>query len=403
MLLAQTRKPTWKTGYAPNASDSSHPYLWKRLVGAWGPTLGPTGTTMRDVGASKNHGTFGSNTHWRKTGIGYAVRTSRESDDAVGPSTVIDVSRPIVGSALKGFSVAFWWIIPTGLTRDDFFGSWSGTLQLLCRFSGGDLEFFLRNSADTTSGTLALAEGNVVDNALHHTVFTADNVNMRIYNDGVLVVGPTAFAGPYFPSDASDWRFGGVAGRGESVVDFINTTVYQRALGSSEIKQLHTLGRGGIFTLRRRRPFVTTQISAAITGTATATIDEADVVAGSKTTIITLTGDNWVAAGAPFDAQRQAIIDGLDSAQSEGTGWNAEVRDKEVVGAVVRTSDTVVTITLTAAATYDITAQETITVTVPAAALVTSAVDVVGSPTFTVDAVAAALPKGSLALLGVGV
>lgn len=129
--------------------------------------------------------------------------------------------------------------------------------------------------------------------------------------------------------------------------------------------------------------------SAAITGTATANIDEDDVTTGGKTVIITLTGDTWVAAGATFNAQRQAIIDGMDSAQVEATGWNAEVRDKEVVGAVVRTSDTVVTITLTAAASYDITAQETITVTVPASALVTSGSPLTGSPTFTVDQVAA--------------
>lgn len=134
----------------------------------------------------------------------------------------------------------------------------------------------------------------------------------------------------------------------------------------------------------------TVTVSAAVTGTAIATIDEDDVVAGSKTIILTLTNDTWVAAGATFDAQRQNIIDGLDSAQAEGAGWNAEVRDKEVVGAVVRTSATVVTITLSAAAAYDITAQETITATVPATALVTSSGDITATPTFTVDPIAAA-------------
>lgn len=125
--------------------------------------------------------------------------------------------------------------------------------------------------------------------------------------------------------------------------------------------------------------------TAAITGTATAGIAEDDITAGGKTIIITLTGDTWVTAGATFDAQRQNIIDGLDSAQSELTGWNNEVRDNEVVTAVVRTSDTVVTITLTAQAGYDITAQETITVTVPNTALVTSTSNLAGSPTFTVS------------------
>jgi len=130
-------------------------------------------------------------------------------------------------------------------------------------------------------------------------------------------------------------------------------------------------------------------ITAALTGTVTASITESDVVTGSKTIILTLTGDTWVASGGTFDAQRQNIIDGLDSAQAEGTGWDAEVKANEVVGAVVRTSSTVVTVTLSAAASYDITAQETITATIPATALVTSASAVIASPTFTVDFVAA--------------
>jgi hypothetical protein len=129
--------------------------------------------------------------------------------------------------------------------------------------------------------------------------------------------------------------------------------------------------------------------TAAITGTAQPTSTEPQIVAGGRTILITLTDDTWVAAGAAFNAQRQAIIDGLDSAQSEGLGWNAEVRDKEVVGAVVRTSDTLVTITLTAQPGYDITATETIEVTVPASALVTSGIPLTATPTFTVTSVAA--------------
>jgi hypothetical protein len=104
------------------------------------------------------------------------------------------------------------------------------------------------------------------------------------------------------------------------------------------------------------------------------------------------TANSWVSltialrpsVTTPFADARQAIIDGLDSAQAEGTGWNAEVRDNLAVGTVVRTSDTVCTITLSAQAAYNITAQETITVTVPAAAL-TLGSPIVATPTFTVD------------------
>ena len=125
-----------------------------------------------------------------------------------------------------------------------------------------------------------------------------------------------------------------------------------------------------------------------LTGTATASITEADIVTGGKTIILTLTGDTYVAAGTgPIGstADTQALIDGLTSAQSETFGWNAEVRDKEVTTAVVRTSDTVATITLTASASYDITATETITATIPAVAL-TLATPIVATPTFTVAA-----------------
>src|SRR5262249_41628589 len=93
-----------------------------------------------------------------------------------------------------------------------------------------------------------------------------------------------------------------------------------------------------------------------------------------------------------FDGQRQNIINGLDSAQSEGTGWDAVVKATQSVGGVVRTSNTVVTITLDAFATYNITSQETITVTVPSTALAGAGGGVVGSPTFTVATVVDRIP-----------
>jgi hypothetical protein len=137
-------------------------------------------------------------------------------------------------------------------------------------------------------------------------------------------------------------------------------------------------------------------ITSVTAGTSVPTQTEDEYTAGGETTTLELTGDTWVAAGSAFNAQRQAIINGFDSAQLELLGWNKEIRDKEVVTAVVRTSDTVVTITWTAAAAYDITATETITPTIPASALVISSSSVVSTPTFTVTPVAA--PGGIIVL-----
>jgi hypothetical protein len=129
--------------------------------------------------------------------------------------------------------------------------------------------------------------------------------------------------------------------------------------------------------------------AAPTTAVITASITEAQVVAGGQTILISLTNDTWVTAGATFNAQRQNILNGLDSAQSETFGWNAEVRDKEVVGAVVRTSDTDVTITLTASPLYAIDSIETITVTIHEDALTTSSIAVTATPTFDVTPEAA--------------
>ena len=100
------------------------------------------------------------------------------------------------------------------------------------------------------------------------------------------------------------------------------------------------------------------------------------------------------AVTTPFADARAAIISGIDSAQAEGAGWDAKVKPNIPVGNVVRTSNTVITITLQAQADYDITAQETITATVPASALVGNSA-VVATPTFTIDPAAGSIGAAS--------
>ena len=81
----------------------------------------------------------------------------------------------------------------------------------------------------------------------------------------------------------------------------------------------------------------------------------------------------------------------------EAAGWDAQVKTTLAHGDIVRTSDTVVTITLPAVAGYSVTANETITVTIPANNL-TAAGIVVATPTFevTADPVTTAALTGTL-------
>jgi len=111
----------------------------------------------------------------------------------------------------------------------------------------------------------------------------------------------------------------------------------------------------------------------AVTGTAIAGgVTEAQIVTGGETLILTLTNGTWAAAGTVFDALRQSFLNGLTSSSSGANSFATAVAAICAVTDVVRTSSTVVTITLDAAASYGIVADDTVTITIPALAVVNS-------------------------------
>ncbi len=124
--------------------------------------------------------------------------------------------------------------------------------------------------------------------------------------------------------------------------------------------------------------------TAALTGTITDD-GELDIREGASSTIIlTLTNDLWDPTVGANNAVTTALINGLTSAELEGTGWNAVVKAGLTFNEVDRTSGTVVTITLPAFSSYDITANETITVTIPATALQQLGGPLIANPNFTI-------------------
>lgn len=71
MLLGKTGKivPGYKRGWATYGT-SAKPALWKDLVGAWAPFLGPTGNTLRDHNGRDNHATINGAT-WLTRALGF--------------------------------------------------------------------------------------------------------------------------------------------------------------------------------------------------------------------------------------------------------------------------------------------------------------------------------------------
>src|SRR3990167_483696 len=129
--------------------------------------------------------------------------------------------------------------------------------------------------------------------------------------------------------------------------------------------------------------------TAAVTGTViTSLTDENSIRNGGHTIIITLTGDTWVATVGADNAITTALIAGITADGDERFGWNLVVRANMVFGDVVRTSATVVTVTLGTEPTFSISEGETITITIPATAL-TAAVVIIAEPAFDIIPVSA--------------
>lgn len=130
--------------------------------------------------------------------------------------------------------------------------------------------------------------------------------------------------------------------------------------------------------------FTVTPTTIALTGTAASGLTAAEVVTGSETLIFTATGDEFVATLGADNQITTDFLAAIDSAQSEATGWDAEVKANLDYTMLTRDSATQCTLVLPAAASYAITANETITATPPASSLVASTAPIVASPTMTV-------------------
>lgn len=313
-------------------------------------------------------------------------------------------------------------VMPVGNPRDGT--TYTCNYFFYCWATTGKIDAYMRSGSAWKNIQFA---SNLATGTWCHIALSYDGTTMRLYRDGTVEATTQTFTG-HEANGENDFCVGAQAGIYGMCVDgaidelrISDNARYTSNFTAPTVEfssDANTLGlwhfnddatddgpNGYDLTEVNTPTYVEGKVNsagtAALTGTATAGIEETDVVAGGKTIIITLTNDTWVATVGQDNAITTALIAGITSAQSEAAGWNAVVRANMVYTDVVRTSDTVVTITLSAEATYDITATETITATIPATAL-TNAIPTVATPTFTVAATVFAI-SGNVKLAGANV
>lgn len=246
---AKFSQPSLSAGYAKSASESAHPELWDGLVGAWMPSFGATGGTLRDVSRNSNHGTLTNMdpaTDWVTSEKGLTLDFDG-TDDYITCGDVHD--------ALERFTLSIWFKSADGSqTNKGLFGRWgsnetANSGYMLWLSLTGRLSLPI-NAATHAEGTTDIRTGG-----WRHLVGTFDGVNGKIFVDGKL---EQSFTDATPNTSSSDFLIGAYknnSGIFEEVAGTLSfATLYDRALSPQEIKQLYV---DSFAPFRQRRRVIT--------------------------------------------------------------------------------------------------------------------------------------------------
>lgn len=227
--------------------ESAYPQLWDGVVGAWCPSLGPTGDRLHNLSRYNNWGTLTnmtSATDWLLSAGQYALNFS-------GTRRVATTQAIISGT--QNFTLSAW-VYPTGTTTyrtvcgNYGVGNTTG-VQITIWPAAGSVPAnapTLYYGATAISGTTGATA-----NAWNHVAATRSGNAVTIYLNGVQVGSGTNAASV---GATQNWAIGqGPDNTSEPMIGYIDDhPVYQRALTPNEIQQLYLLGRAGMYERRRR-------------------------------------------------------------------------------------------------------------------------------------------------------
>jgi len=227
-------RPSFSTGYARNASESANPNLWKGLVGAWMPTLGVTGETLRDVSGNGHHGTLtgmDAATDWVATSKGLALDMF-SPNDSIDAGSMDDFSDELTINIVEKTNANTDGIrISLGSTTACNFGFQNNSnlnLRLFCRPS-------VQNYLVVNSGAIR----SINSFATYSLTFNRGSV--KFWKNGK-VFSTHSFGLSSLPPSTNELTIGAFAGYvsgGAYVRQFTSLQLYNRALSPTEIKQLY--------------------------------------------------------------------------------------------------------------------------------------------------------------------
>jgi len=233
--VKHNEKPSYKSGYAKSADESASPHLWNGLVGAWMPSLGVTGETLRDVSGNGNHGTLtgmDAATDWVATSKGLALDMV-SPNDYIDAGSMDDFSDELTINIVEKTNANNDGIrISLGSTTAANFGfqnNASSSLRLFCRPAG--------QSYVTVNSLTGLRSINSF--ATYSLTFNRGSV--KFWKNGKLF-STHSFGLSSLPSSTNELTIGAFAGYnigGTYARQFTSLQLYNRALSPQEIQELY--------------------------------------------------------------------------------------------------------------------------------------------------------------------
>jgi hypothetical protein len=337
IVIPSSNNPSYRSGfYSPRRGGTpKYPSLWDGCVGAWAPSLGATGLTLRDESVYGNHGTLtnmDAASDWVVSG-GKGALDFDGSNDRVPLSKNIDASPNVtLSNWVRATSASqFQQMIGHDNTATDPSRIWqwridqtSGTVRAI---------FFTSNN---TNGQ-AVSTTNVVGLGWVHVAATWDGATIRVYVNGK-EEGSTAFSGAVtnvatvFPIlGGSVGSYSGVTSVAGQLDDF---RIYNRTLSAKEIRTL-SLRRGIAF--ERASIKLSLSSAPAPTGSVSSTLANASLsssgtlASGASGTVSAVLADaslsstGTLAAGASGSVTRTLDAATLASSGTVGSGVTATV------------------------------------------------------------------------------
>lgn len=247
--MSRTQKrPSYRTGFARCASKSAYPKLWKGLVGAWCPSLGPSGDRLLDWSGRQNHGTLGAFTlssAWSVvagvpclTGSGGSQAVSFSATSMQTPN--VTVSLWLYRNGSQGAFAFPLGVSDGGNTGWRIYGNTSSLAFSYNVYNDAATQISLTIPNQTWAHLFATYDGATIKYAVR-------------YNGG-MVSGTKASSTPISYSGVNGIMFnrGGWGPFTGSIADvMVSSRAYPEIVG----QKIFELGPGGIFTPRQRTIF----------------------------------------------------------------------------------------------------------------------------------------------------